>query len=94
MLTWISGSVSGHKISDTNAQLLFDYFVSQCQLLLQMIYIVVSLLYVKLRTVFLPLKVDLLQIKQVLIVLHIDLLYLLLQHFRLIVFNEFVSLLL
>jgi hypothetical protein len=93
MLTWVCGPISGHKVSHTYAELLLNNFVPECQLLFEVINIVVPLLNVKLGPVFLPLEVDLLQVQQMLIVLHIDLLDLLLKHLRLIVLNQFVTLL-
>lgn len=56
-------SIPRHKVRDANPQLLLDQFVPQSELFLQVIYVVVPLLYVKLRPILLPLEIDLLKVE-------------------------------
>lgn len=87
-------AVARHEVGEAYPELLLEDLVTQQQLLLEVEYVVVSLLYVELGPVLLPLEVDLLQVQQVLVVLHVYLLDLLLQQLLLVLLQHLIPLLL
>ena len=81
-----------HEVSEADSEFFLEDLVSEGKLLFQMKYVVVSLFDMEFGTILFSLEIDLLHVQKMLVVLDIDLLDLLLEHLRLVVFDKFVSL--
>jgi hypothetical protein len=81
-----------HEVSEADSEFFLEDLVSEGKLLFQMKYVVVSLFDMEFGPILFSLEIDLLHVQKMLVVLDIDLLDLLLEHLRLVVFDKFVSL--